>query len=513
MKPTIIFLINSIDIIRGGLTRASLKQAKFFSELGYETLMVTFNFNPKYPKIRHELLRLGRITEDIKILNMYEELEGHTNPIELDKPIKKASLTELSEGNPYDKREGYNAYRVYKNGIYYKYIDIKKDGSLNFIDYFNENRYRTKREDYDMWGNLKKVTFMDYNNNRPRQLVYYNVKGEAYFTQWNNPQNDVVQRIHIFENNLIKKVTKDNITHKTDWLSSLIDNIENDKVVVVSDTRSTDDVLLNLNNQKVAKVWRLHSSHLSSPYTTDSKISPKVENALSNIDKFDAGVFLTEEQKSDIHERFGLKDNLTVIPHYHPVKKIAKGIKRDENLAIVISRFSTLKRIDHSILAFGKVVKKIPNAKLEIWGTGDQEKVLKKLINELELEKSVFLKGFTQYPDELYQKALFSILTSKSEGFSLAVLESMSNCTPVLSYNIKYGPADMIKNGDNGFLIKNGDIDELAEKMIYMFENPKNARSFGLNAKEYIDHKFNKEIYKEKWLETIDLALRNKFSK
>lgn len=51
MKPTMLFLINSIDIERGGLTRASLKQASFFAEMGYETKMITFNFNPNYPKI------------------------------------------------------------------------------------------------------------------------------------------------------------------------------------------------------------------------------------------------------------------------------------------------------------------------------------------------------------------------------------------------------------------------------------------------------------------------------
>src|SRR5699024_9265274 len=185
MKPTIFFLINSIDLIRGGLTRASLKQASFFAELGYETYMLTFNFNPRYPIIRQKLLEMNKIHFDefcsfqkllemnkihqnVIIRNMYEELEGYEKPITCKTPTKKASHTELSEGLTMEKRPDHNAYRVFKNGLYIKYISLNNDGSLQFIDYFDENRYRTKRETYDPWGNLKKIAYMDLPLNKPR---------------------------------------------------------------------------------------------------------------------------------------------------------------------------------------------------------------------------------------------------------------------------------------------------------------------------------------------------------
>src|SRR5699024_7158895 len=150
------------------------------------------------------------------------------------------------------------------------------------------------------------------------------------------------------------------------------------------------------------------------------------------------------------------------------------------------SRLSSLKRIDHTIKAFRNVVRKIPDAKLEIWGKGDQEKPLRKLIKRLGLGKNISLEGYTHHPDAIYQKALFTVLTSKSEGFALSVMESMYNETPVISYDVKYGPADMIEDGNNGFIIDNGSIEQLTDRMIYMFENPGQTREMGKRARKNI---------------------------
>src|SRR5699024_2105312 len=262
MKPTIFFLINSVDIKRGGLTRASLKQASLFAEMGFKTYMITFNFNPDYPLIRHQLYEMNKIHKNVIIRNMYEELEGHRKPLIKSFPKKTKSLVEWTEGYPYDKRGGHNAYRVYKNGAYYKYISLNEHNLVNFIDYFNENRYRTKRVDYDLWGNIKKVSYMDFIHNKPRQLIYYNNKGEAYFTQWNNPETNEVERIILFnkDSTFKKAYINDNVLHKVDWLTEIIDQ-ENKKSIVVSDTRSTDEVLVKLKHPNAAKIWRLHSNH------------------------------------------------------------------------------------------------------------------------------------------------------------------------------------------------------------------------------------------------------------
>lgn len=522
MKPVILFLINSIDIERGGLTRASLKQASFFAEMGYETKMVTFNFNPKYPLIRKKLVEMNKVHKDVTILNMYEELEGHDEHLLINKQTYRPSLEQLTNGLPYDKRSGHNAFRVYNNGIYVKYISFHGNGTLDFIDFFNENRYRTKREVYDPWGNLKKVTYMDFPLNKPRQIIYLDNDNNVYCTQWNNPKTGKVQRILLFnkDGSIAKTYVNDDISHKVDWLNQIVNRITDQKIAIISDTRSTDDVLLNFKHDRAVKIWRLHSTHLDTPYTEDSGIAPRLINQFKYMDTFDAAVFLTDEQKNDVEKIVEKNVNFHVVPHYHEspdspkkffFKSLVNKTEINEKLAVVVSRLSTLKRIDHIIRAFEIVVKEIPDAQLEIWGKGDQEIALKTLISDLDLASNVYLKGYTNTPDQIYKKGLFSILTSKSEGFALSVLESMYNRTPVISYKIKYGPTDMIVDNENGYLVDNEDISLLAEKMISMFKDPERSKKMGENARRYIDQHFNKNIYKEKWLNVINSALENKF--
>lgn len=516
MKPVMYFLLNSIELNRGGLTKASLSQASLFAEMGYKVYILTFNANPKYPLMRTKLIKMGKLHKDVTILNMFEELEGYNKPLKSIKPPKPFSVKKLAKDYAIHQKSGHNVYRAYDNGVYVKYYSLHDNGSLHFIDYFNENRYRTKREYYDPWGNLKTTQLMDYQLNKPRQQLYYDLKGSVYFAQWNNPENEKVERIHLFDKKgeVANVFINDNVSHKVNWIKSIINRHGNKLSVMISDTRSTDGVLANFTHKKVAKMWRLHSSHVETQNVMESDIAPKVKTGINNLQKYDVALFLTEEQRDDVVRRIGGGTSYFVLPNYYEQKesKITKSFsndRKDTKLAVIVSRMSTLKRIDHSIKAFRKVVDKIPDAKLEIWGNGDQHDKLAKLIKDKKLEKNVFLKGYTQNPDQVYRRGLFSTSTSKREGFPFSILECMVNRTPVISYDIKYGPNDMIEDGENGFIIENN-IDALSEKMLYMFKNPEQAIKMGQNAEAYIKEHFSKQTYKQKWLEAVELAISKK---
>ncbi|UOQ94423.1 glycosyltransferase [Halobacillus shinanisalinarum] len=519
-KQPIFFLMNSIDLVRGGLTRASLNQASTFAEMGYEVQMITFNYNLNYPKIREKLIKMGKVNPNVVIRNLYEELEGDNDTLSTSSSIlKKTILSELTNEETADKREGHNAYRVYENGLYTRYISFDGKDRLQLIDYFNENRYRTKRVEYDTTGEIRKISYMDFLENKARQIILYNQDGKAYLSQWNNPKNAKIQRINLFNTSTgeIERVyTSGSTIFKKDWLEDILVNM--DEPIVISDTRSTDDVLAKLNPELATKIWRLHSSHVNYPFDVNGEITSKVKTGIANLNNYDGAFVLTNEQKEDLVNRYGKDQFFHVVPHYHEDnnKKGIKGLftntSTNPKLAVIVSRLSTLKRVDHSIKAFKTVVEHVPDAKLEIWGTGTEDEKLASLINELNLSNNVELKGYTHKPDEIYQKALFSILTSKSEGFALSVLESMVNKTPVVSYNIKYGPSDLIQDNVTGKLVEDKDIDSLAQEMIYLFENPEEAKELGVKGSDYINRNFNKELYKEKFISSIEKAEQYKKS-
>ncbi|WP_163526904.1 glycosyltransferase [Halobacillus ihumii] len=517
----IYFLMNSIDVVKGGLTRASLKQASTFAEMGYDVHMLTFNYNLNYPKIRKKLLDLGKINPAVKIRNIYEDMEEMSENERLTPASpKEASLSNLADGGNLDKRDGYNAFRVYKNGLYVKYIALNEDDSLKFIDYFNENRYRTKRVEYDLIGNIRRILYMDYENNKPRQTIHFNKGGTAYLSIWTTSSGKI-QRINIFQNNgEIEKVytgAAGDISFKQSWLQRCISGKRHP--IIVTDTRSTDELLATFQNKDAIKIWRLHSSHLDKPFSVDAPITKKVKTGVKYLTNFDGVLLLTNQQRVDLIERFGNNSLFYVVPHFHEQKKKKSLLNslpyrknQDEKKAVIISRLSTLKRIDHAIYAFKEVVNDVPDAKLEIWGKGDEESNLTKLINELGLQDSIEIKGYTHEPDKIYKSALFSVLTSKSEGFALSVLESMVNKTPVISYNIRYGPNELISNNETGFLVENGSTSELSRKMIELFKNPEAARRTGENAADFIDQNYSKELYKKKWIESLNDIINKKKS-
>lgn len=524
MKPKIVFLLNSIGIDKGGLTHASLRQASTFAEEGYDTQMLTFTYKQHFNEICDHLVKTGKVSKKVRIRNMFEEYAKYDSS---DKPSPQVvHIDEAAEGTySISKRKGYNAYRYYNNGIYEKYVSLSDENVLDFIDYFNTSRYRVKREYYNIYGEIDRVQYFSYQENAVRQEVFYDKSKKAFLTLWYNPENGNKTRVIHFDENhhIISETTGNEIPHKLHWLNSVING---EDTVAVSDTRSTDELLVHLKNKHVKTILRPHSNHLKNADDPNSELNLRNRYAVENISNVDALVVLTEKQRQDIIQRFGHADKIYVIPNYYEVhlprvtgiRSLVRNVKhlrelnkdRDMHKVVIISRFSKIKNIHHTIQAFRNVVKAVPDASLEIWGQGDEESHYKQLIKDYRLKDNVKIKGYTEYPEKIYHSAALSVVTSKAEGFSLSVMESMVNNTPVVSYDLRYGPSDMIENGVNGFLIEKNDIETLSEKIIYMLQHPDETQQMGEAAGETMNTKFNKETYQDAWFSLVQELLKDK---
>src|SRR5699024_10267646 len=237
----------------------------------------------------------------------------------------------------------------------------------------------------------------------------------------------------------------------------------------------------------------LHSSHL-----VDDSIKETYKYLLNNQEKVDNLVILTKEQHEDLL-KYGIENNkMTVVPHSITIKQESEKNKfENRNKEIVfVGRLESEKQIDHSIKAFELIAKRYPEWTFSIYGDGSEFEKLDKLIKERGLQERVILKGFIDNPNKVFRNAAFSVVTSRYEGFGLIILESINEGCPVLSYDFKYGPKDIIIQNETGKIVKKNDIKGLAKGMEDMITNP-------LNSELKIDTKFNQTNNLKKWHEIL----------
>jgi len=123
-------------------------------------------------------------------------------------------------------------------------------------------------------------------------------------------------------------------------------------------------------------------------------------------------------------------------------------------------------------------------------GEGPLKDYLEKIINKLKLNDIVKFTGYFTRAFELISQAEVYIFTSSREGLPVSVMEAMAVEKPVVAYNIR-GVRDLVVDGETGFLIPYRNVQQLAEKVMYLMNNPEVARIMGRKGRERIEEEFS----------------------
>ncbi|WP_291855912.1 glycosyltransferase [Marinilabilia sp.] len=137
-----------------------------------------------------------------------------------------------------------------------------------------------------------------------------------------------------------------------------------------------------------------------------------------------------------------------------------------KNPVIVLStgRLARQKGFKFLVEAARYIVEQHDNVFFFLAGKGRLESQLLKLIRKYNLEKRFFLIGFQEDISGLLRAADIFVIPSLYEGMPNSVLEAMSYKLPVVASNVN-GVSELIKDGENGFSIKSGDVAQLVDKL------------------------------------------------
>lgn len=182
------------------------------------------------------------------------------------------------------------------------------------------------------------------------------------------------------------------------------------------------------------------------------------------------------------------KTNSNIIQIYNPSPIVAEmecsDVTKNKRF-IAVGKLDAQKGFDYLISAWKLVARKHSDWKLDIFGQGQWQDMLTSMIKEAGLEGIVNLKGVSDNIMKEYLSSSAYVMSSRYEGFPMVLLEAISCGLPIVSFDCESGPNEIIKDGENGFLVAQGDIEQLAYKICEMIENDKLRVKMGFKSKEF----------------------------
>lgn len=256
------------------------------------------------------------------------------------------------------------------------------------------------------------------------------------------------------------------------WLDDVVADVRGGDpdrpVIVVCESRQLGELLAGWDDPAARLVHTVHTIHLEPPFTPDAPLNTLWSRWFGLAERFDAVVWPTDAQRGDVQDRFGSSEVHVVVPNaVPPAASVTPLDARVHGLVVMLNRLAPGKRVDHAIRAFAGVVAVVPGAQLDIYGDGPERGRLQQLIGDLGLGGSVQLRGVTNDPDAALAAASVFVSTSAFEGQGLSIAEALVQGTPVVAYDIRYGPRDLLADG-GGVLVPDADQAALTASLIEM---------------------------------------------
>jgi glycosyltransferase involved in cell wall biosynthesis len=191
---------------------------------------------------------------------------------------------------------------------------------------------------------------------------------------------------------------------------------------------------------------------------------------------------LTEQQAADLRMQLGVRDG--------------------DRIVLMVAQFTPQKRHFLALEICRKVLAVRPNLFFIFLGKGSTRIPFLEKARELGLQQRIVAPGYVSDVASYYSVADFCLLTSHNEGFGYAVLEAMRYSLPVIAFDTG-GPAEVIRNGETGILVKDGNIDAFVDRMLELIDSRELRAAIGERARKAIQSEFSRDV----WIQELNATL------
>lgn len=253
-------------------------------------------------------------------------------------------------------------------------------------------------------------------------------------------------------------------------------------------TTTLSALLLPFCHTKAKRVYESHSAKKFTPY---NKLFGLMERCADSI------VCLTHDDAKE----YRYARDVRVIPNFiNEPTSFAKdyAVKR----AVAVGRLEYVKGFDILIDCWKQIADKHSDWQLHIYGEGSLRQALQQQIGTLHLEDKVILCGRNENLMEKYCDYSLFLMSSRSEGLPMVLIESQSVGLPAVTFNFQCGASDIVRSGENGLLVEQGNKEAFVEAMDKMMSSEQLRMQYGMKAKETFFKYFRKNIFQQ-WVDLI----------
>ncbi|WMD20103.1 glycosyltransferase family 4 protein [Achromobacter seleniivolatilans] len=190
------------------------------------------------------------------------------------------------------------------------------------------------------------------------------------------------------------------------------------------------------------------------------------------------------------------------LPRAEPILTPVSGDGRKRLLAV--GRLHADKGFDLLIQAYALLAESHPGWDLVILGEGNERAALEAQVEQAGLASRISMPGRAGNVGDWYQSADLYVLTSRFEGLSNTLLESMASGLAAVSFDCDTGPREIVREGIDGVLVRpNGDVSALSKAMAAVMENDSGRQRMAQAATDVRD-RFSAARVLQKWQELFD---------
>lgn len=451
----VVQVFDSIGLGRGGLTRAVLDRFTLLAQ-DAPSILAIVSEQPNAREVFSELKRQGRIPEQTELWSFFADLlatSGTQRPME---------NPQLQFAGSFRAPESARLVRHYADGVFVGLETFANDGTLRSVEIHDPLRpwEASYRELYFAEGNGVRE-YLD-SDRRVKFRTHFRKDRVPVLSSWLTLGGYAYRAVDLTTPPPAK--ARDLRGVNADWLRRRLEELPS-AVVYTDEPRTT--FALEIARPGVAHITSVHSTHVANNRDHSDGLKHWVEPIKASKSNIHRLVAFTRAQTSDLLSDLDWDEQkLEWVHHRAPaIAEPLSDVNAREGL-VVVCRLAEDKRVDLVIKAFERVLVEFPHQTLTIVGDGPTRESLEELATSLGIQDSVRFLGYIADPSPFFSQAKASVVSSKYEGLGLVILESMAQGTPVVAFDVMYGPRELVSTGINGFLVPDGDIPALAEAML-----------------------------------------------